>query len=65
MHFNEGISMCWSHDALGIDCGSVDAAKIVSGCDTRKREVGLRVISDYLPTRESGEKVVCPLSNSK
>ena len=27
--------------------------------------VGLRVISDYLPTRESGEKVVCPLSNSK
>ena len=22
-----------------------------------------RVISDYLPTRESGERVVCPLSN--
>ena len=20
MHFNEGIGMCWSHDALGIDC---------------------------------------------
>ena len=28
--FNEGIGMCWSHDALGID-GSVDAAKIVRG----------------------------------
>ena len=24
---------------------------------------GLRVISDYLPTREPGERVVCPLSN--
>ena len=29
------------------------------------KEVGLRVVSDYLPTRESGEKVVCPLLNSK
>ena len=26
---------------------------------------GFRVISDYLPMRESGERVVCPLSNSK
>lgn len=39
MHFNEGIGMCWSHDALGIDCGSVDAAKIVRGCDTRKGSI--------------------------
>ena len=30
-----------------------------------RARLGLRVISDYLPRRESGENVVCPLSNSK
>jgi hypothetical protein len=41
MDFNEGIGMCWSHDALGIDCGSVDAAKIVRGCD-KERSIAKR-----------------------
>ena len=41
-------------------CGSVDRyVGLVA------KWIGLRVVSDYLPTRESGEKVVCPLSNSK
>ena len=43
-----------------------DANSTVDDMTARKQLVdGLRVISDYLPTRESGEKVVCPLSNSK
>src|SRR6056300_1552680 len=67
-------SYCLSHFGRGLKVKSKSCCFALGGCGgiPPQRKLGVRSltrrstpISDYLPRRESGENVVCPLSNSK